>query len=79
MSKCFRCATDLSPTQHVRRRVYTGASVGGFNLLSNVALNWLLNSAIARRPVSIRSNYSIRTVCPGCARILIELTDNASC
>jgi len=67
MATCFICANHIPTAQVVRRRVYTGASVGGFNLSSNVFVNWLLNSAIRKRPTSVRSYYAIRTVCPSCA------------
>jgi hypothetical protein len=50
----------------VRRMVYTDASVGGFDLFSNVVINWMLNSLVSNRRQSIRSYYSMRTICASC-------------
>jgi hypothetical protein len=50
----------------IRKSVHTGASVSGFNLSSNVPLNWFLNSLISKRPARIRNSYSLRTICATC-------------
>ena len=39
----------------------------GFNVSTNVVFNWVLNSLLANRQTTIRSYYSLRTVCPACA------------
>ena len=67
MSSCFVCGRQIPRGQDIRKRIYTGSSVGGFNLSSSVLLNWILNSVINKRRVSVRSYYSVRTVCSSCA------------
>jgi hypothetical protein len=76
MSSCFICGKQITKGQELRKRIYTGSSVGGFNFSSSVLLNWILNSAINKRRVSVRSYYSVRTVCPSCA-ISIEQAERA--
>jgi predicted nucleic acid-binding Zn ribbon protein len=70
MATCFICGARIPNGHDVRRRVYTGTSVGGFNLSSSVALNWLLNSVLAKRRMGVRSYYSVRTICHGCSTSL---------
>jgi hypothetical protein len=67
MSACSVCGRTIPKGREVRKRIYTGSSVGGFNFLSSVVLNWGVNSLLNRRPVGIRSYYSFRTVCQNCA------------
>lgn len=67
MAACFVCSVAIPKRQEVRKRVYTGSSVSGFNFSSIVLLNWLLNSALRKRPTGIRSYYALRTLCPRCA------------
>jgi len=66
MASCFICGRVIPKGAELRRTVYTGSSVGGFNIFSNVVLNLIMNSLISKRRQSIRSYYSIRTVCSGC-------------
>jgi uncharacterized membrane protein YkvI len=66
------CGGAIAKGGGFRKRVYTGSSVGGFNLSSSVVLNWLANSIIGRRRVGVRSYYSYRTVCQSCAAALDE-------
>jgi hypothetical protein len=70
MSECFICGAAIVRGGGVRKRVYTGSSVGGFNLSSSVVINWMANSFIGNRRATIRSYYSYRTVCPTCAASL---------
>jgi hypothetical protein len=67
MPTCFACGSPISKGQNVQRLVYTGSSVGGFNLSTNVLLNWALNSALSKRKMNVRSYYSLRSVCQSCA------------
>ena len=46
--------------------VYTGSSVGGFNIASNIVINFILNSLLSKRRQTLRSYYSIRTICSSC-------------
>jgi predicted nucleic acid-binding Zn ribbon protein len=67
MAECFVCGAAIPKGGGIRKRVYTGSSVGGFNLFNSVVLSWLANSMISRRRPSVRSYYSFRTVCSSCA------------
>jgi hypothetical protein len=67
MAECFVCGVAIAKGGGIRKRVYTGSSVGGFNLFNSIVLNWLANSIVRGRPSSIRSYYSYRTVCNSCA------------
>jgi hypothetical protein len=66
MATCFLCGCAIPKGTEVRRMVYTGASIGGFNLFSNVVVNWMLKSLLSNRRQIIRSHYSKRTLCPSC-------------
>src|SRR5260370_39613827 len=66
MATCFLCGCAIPKGTEIRKMVYTGASVGGFNLFSYVVVNWMLNSLLSNRRQSIRSYYSTRTICPSC-------------
>jgi hypothetical protein len=66
MSSCYLCGLQFSKGAGVRRQVYTGSSVAGFNLSSIIALNWFMNSLLRKRPASIRAYYSMRTIFPLC-------------
>jgi hypothetical protein len=76
MASCYFCGTILPTGQGLRKTVHTGSSVGGFNLSSNVLLNWGFNSILNhwilpsifnRRNPSVRSFYSVKTLCGTCA------------
>jgi len=67
MASCYLCDAPIPKGQSLRKRVYTGLSIGGFNFSSNLVLNWILNSIFNRSRASVRSYYSIRTICPNCA------------
>ena len=67
VASCFVCGSQIPKGRELRKSVYVGASVGGFNLSSNVVLNWLLNAALSKRRVGIRSYYGLRTICQNCA------------
>ena len=67
MPSCYLCGSHIPGGQGLRRPVHTSATVGGFNLSSNVPLNWFLNSLISKRPARIWNSYSLRTICPTCA------------
>ena len=62
MSTCYLCGSQIPKGQTVRKRVYTGSSVGGFNLSTNPILNWVLNLGLSNRRTTIRNYYSVRTV-----------------
>jgi hypothetical protein len=66
MASCFVCGCTILKGTAIRRAVYTGSSVGGFNLASNLVLNLILNSLLSRRRPSVRSYYSTRTICLSC-------------
>jgi len=66
MANCFICGCVIPKGAEIRRTVYTGSSVGGFNIFSNVLLNLIVNSLISKRRQSVRSYYSTRTVCSSC-------------
>jgi hypothetical protein len=70
MSECFICGAAIARGGSIRKRVYTGSSVGGLNLSSSIVLNWMANSIISKRRPTIRSYYSYRTVCPSCSASL---------
>ena len=67
MATCFVCGSVLSKGAGVKKSVYTGASVGGFNLSSNIWLNVLLNSMFGDARSRARSYYSQKSVCSACA------------
>src|SRR6266516_4504308 len=67
MSSCFVCGNLIPQGRDIRKRVYVGSGVSGFNLTSNVVVNGLLNSALSRRRVGMRNYYSVRTVCMSCS------------
>jgi hypothetical protein len=66
MVGCFVCGCVIPKGTEIRRSIYTGASIGGFNLSSNIVVNWALNSLLSNRRQSVRSYYSKKTVCPSC-------------
>jgi len=67
VASCYLCGRPLSKGQGLRKTVHTGASVTGFNISSNVLLNWALNSALRQRYAGIRNYYSVRMLCAPCA------------
>jgi hypothetical protein len=67
MATCNLCGTQIPKGQGVRKTLYTGLGIGGFSFFSNVLLDWILNTAIRRRPASIRSYYSVKIICGPCA------------
>src|SRR5262249_39997180 len=76
MASCYSCGTMLPTGQGIRKTVHTGSSVGGFNLSSNVLLNWGLNNILNhwilprilnRSNATVRSFYSVKTLCASCA------------
>ncbi len=67
MATCYVCEKSLEKENAKWRTFYTGASVGGFNLSSNVVLNVVLNSIFAKRRTQVRSYYAQRAVCSKCA------------
>jgi hypothetical protein len=44
-----------------------GYSIAGFNFTSSPVLSWLVNSLVSNRRASIRSYYSVQTLCAPCA------------
>jgi hypothetical protein len=64
---CYFCGCAIPPGQGNRRRVNTGYSIGGFNFTSGPVLGWLVNSLLSNRNASIRSYYSVQTLCAPCA------------
>ena len=70
MANCFICGCAIPKGAELRRTVYTGASVGGFNIFSNVILNFVLNSLLSNKRQSVRSYYSTRTICSSCDKAL---------
>lgn len=72
MPSCYLCGLHIPRGQELRRPVHTGATIAGFNLSSNVPLNWFLNSLLFRRLARIRNSYSLVTICPACAINLDE-------
>jgi hypothetical protein len=67
VASCYLCGRPLSKGQGLRKTVHTGASVTGFNISSNVLLNWALNSALRQRYAGIRNYYSVKMLCAPCA------------
>jgi hypothetical protein len=70
MANCFKCGQVIQSGMGLKKTVYTGASVGGFNISTNVVLNVVLNSFLSKGRVSVRSYYSQRLLCPACAAAL---------
>lgn len=66
MANCFMCGSAIQKGSEIRSHVYTGASVQGFNVSSNILINWALNSLLSRKRASVRSFYSVKTLCPSC-------------
>lgn len=66
MANCYLCGNAIQKGSEVRSHVYTGASVQGFNVSSNILINWALNSLLSKKRASVRSVYSIKTLCPSC-------------
>jgi hypothetical protein len=67
MASCYLCGAQIPKGQGFRRTLYTGMGISGFSLFSNVLLDWILNSALRRRPAFVRSYYSVKTICGPCA------------
>jgi hypothetical protein len=67
MASCYLCGTQIPKGQGVRKTLYTGMGISGFSLFSNVLLDWILNTALRRRPAPIRSYYSVKIICRHCA------------
>src|SRR5712671_846958 len=67
MASCYVCGKALPKGKGVKKNIYTGASVGGFNMSSNIWLNVLLNSLFGDKRSRARSYYAQRSVCPDCA------------
>jgi hypothetical protein len=67
MASCYLCGTQIPKGQGLRKTVYIGMGIGGFSLFSNVLLDWILNTAIRRRPATVRSYYSVKIICSHCA------------
>ena len=66
MACCHLCGTQIPKGQGFRKTLYTGMGIGGFSLFSNVLLDWILNTALRRRPATIRSYYSVKIICGHC-------------
>jgi hypothetical protein len=47
--------------------VHSGTSISGFNFSPLSPVNFVLNAIIKQRIPSVRSYYSLRTLCPLCA------------
>jgi hypothetical protein len=67
MPTCYFCGCAILRGQGNRRRVNTGYSIAGFNFTSSPVLSWLMNSLVSNRKASIRSYYSVQTLCAPCA------------
>jgi hypothetical protein len=67
MASCYLCGVQIPKGQGVRKTLYTGMGIGGFSLFSSVLLDWILNTALRRRPATIRSYYSVKIICGRCA------------
>jgi hypothetical protein len=67
MASCYLCGSQIPKGQALRKHVYTGLSIGGFSLFSNVFLDWIMNTGIRRRFAPVRSFYAVKTICGHCA------------
>ena len=67
MASCYLCGAQIPKGQGVRKTVYTGMGISGFSLFSSVLLDWILNTALLRRPAYVRSYYSVKMICGPCA------------
>jgi hypothetical protein len=67
MPSCYVCQKVMPRNSAIKRNVYTGASVGGFNFSSAVWLNVLLNNMFGQKHSRARSYYAQRIVCADCA------------
>ena len=67
MPTCYVCGCAIPKGQGSRRRVNTGYSVAGFNFSANPFMSLFLNSLVRKRPTSLRSYYSLQTLCASCA------------
>jgi hypothetical protein len=67
MPQCHCCSQSIPRGSGVKKTVYPGASVGGFNFSSRVWLNVVLNSVLGGRRSFARSYYSQQWVCTTCA------------
>jgi hypothetical protein len=67
MASCYLCGVQIPKGQGVKKTLYTGMGISGFSLFSNVLLDWILNTALRRRPAPIRSYYSVKIICGHCA------------
>jgi predicted nucleic acid-binding Zn ribbon protein len=76
MPSCYVCGLLLPKGQGVRREVQTGTSVSGLVNLPPSFMSELLTSFLVRmlsgKPSrsGIRTHFSMRTLCHGCARDL---------
>jgi hypothetical protein len=68
MASCFLCGIPIRKGTEVRRLVYSGSSIAGFNITSHFLLDAIINSAIGRRSPRVRSFYVSRIVCQTCNR-----------
>ena len=67
MASCYLCGAQIPKGQGVKKTLYTGMGISGFSLFSSVLLDWILNTALRRRPAPIRSYYSVKIICGHCA------------
>jgi ribosomal protein S27E len=67
MANCYVCGKTLLKGNSVKRNVYAGGSVGGYNFSSSVWFNVFLNQLFGDKRSRARSYYHQRVVCDDCA------------
>lgn len=68
MTACYLCGTSLNKGQGVRRTVRTGTSVAGLASFAPTLLTIVISALFGIKQPSIRSYFSLRTLCPSCVK-----------
>lgn len=68
MTTCYFCGAPLTKGQGVRRSVRTGTSVAGFSSSAPTLLTIVLYALLRGKPPSVRSYFSLRTLCASCVQ-----------
>src|SRR5947207_15979590 len=66
MANCFLCGNSLKKGTEMRRLIYSGSSIAGFNVTSHCVIDVIINSLVLRRSPRVRSFYVSRVVCQTC-------------
>lgn len=68
MTTCYFCGVSLTKGQGIRKNLRTGTSVTGFSSAAPSLLTIVLSGVIRGKPPSVRSYFSLRTLCSSCVQ-----------